>query len=508
MLQNLNTVQDALTIFFDQRASLSSHTDSEGVGMEVLQKNTKSYLGKMFSEGECLYVDQTEMMSGRELLDFTSPKVRLGEVVIPASRKLVFCYYLYLAQLSEEWVEKFFEAETEYWKFNQAANYSDYQYIIALCFRANTILEEQRSKYTQILRLLAEKNNHNGILNRQVILLRVSGYDDYSKQEQALILRLYLMSRRNSVHWGGTGDSGIHMLNYMDYYENRASECLERIEEIKNWIEVPVDPDFNDLSEQLNGISNSVFNQLEDIRKRFSIRSRIYPVRIDQFRGNYLTGFRLSESTNNPRLVKRKKEFIEKEKERILDDADFSSINQLIDTAYHYPDREALSTKHRDGSLKAILIGRETQDQKDNARNNIYTEYSIKEGIYSRIEKILKKTAGNNNELLETKKTETRSLQKIKTEAGRYAAIVDCFDNIAVDIIPMEAHWRPLVEKSLIALISGSPAQNWDIRGYAIRDIDRVYRFSKISPCEIAVLLEYNMVPIDDSMNDTMNMLY
>ena len=504
MPQNLNMSQDALTIFFDLRVNHSSHTNSEDSSMADSQEDIKRLLEKLFSEGESLYANETKLMTGRELLNFISPKVNQGEVIIPTSRKMVFCYYMYLEQLSDEWIDQFFEAEEEYWYSNQAANYSDYQYVIALGFRANTIQEGQRSKYTQLLRLLAGEKNHNGILNRQVFLLRISGFDDYSNQEHALIQRLYLMSRKTTVLSGEAAASGIHMLNYMDYYENRASECFDGIAKIRKWIEIPVDPGLQEFSEQLNALANSVSNQLEDIRRRFSVRSRIYPVRIDQFKGNWLTGYKLAGSQNNPRLRKRKNEFIEKEKERILEQTDFSSVRKLIDDEYHYPDRKELARKFQDGTLKEIVVGGEKPEQGESS----YSENTIKEEIYIKIKDLVEKETENSEKMLASKRAEMRSLQKLRTEAGRYSSIEDCFNNIAKDIIPMEAHWKQLVGKQLVALISGSPAQNWEINNYAINDIPTVYCYPKINPCEVAVLLEYDMVPLDDSMEATMGMLY
>ena len=503
-LLNLNMSQDALTVFFDQRVSHSGLTNSENNSMKDTSKDIKQYFEKLFSEGESLYVDEEKMMTGKELLDFFFPKVNQGEIIIPASRKMVFCYYMYLEQLSQEWIDQFFKAETEYWKSNPAENFSDYQYIIAFCFKANTIPDKERMKYTQLLRILAQRINHNGILNRQIFLLRISGFDDYSRQEHALVQRLYLMSRKDSVFMIGTGSPIINMLNYMDYYENRASECLEGIEKIDNWIEVPVDPQLQEFSKQLNTAASLIINQLEDIRKKFSVRSRIYPVRIDQFSGNCLFGYKLKGSQNNPRLNKRKKEFIEKEKDRILEQTDFSSVIKLMENEYHYPDRKELIKKLNDNTLEDVVTGRERTEQE----NNPVSEDSIKKDIFRKIKGIVKKTTENSEELLETKKAEKRKLQKMQEEAGRYKDIENCFNNIAIDIIPMQARMRQMAEKRLVALISGSPAQNWDIRHYNISGIDTAYRYPKISPCEIAVLLEYDMVPVDDSMEDIMNRLY
>ena len=84
-LQNFDTNQDALTIFFDLQSE---------------QNMIDIWMKELFEEGQSLYLNKE--MDGNSLFAHLRDLIREGELLFPNSGRMLFCYYLPLENLTED----------------------------------------------------------------------------------------------------------------------------------------------------------------------------------------------------------------------------------------------------------------------------------------------------------------------------------------------------------------------------------------------------------------------
>ena len=475
-LDNFNTSQDALTIVFNEQPE---------------QNMIESWIDSLFEEGQYLYFDRGEFSgNGKDLFKYLQKQIRDGEALMPDSQRMLMCYYMPLEELTEEWVDTYFERAREMRKYVQVSNSFDQHYMLCFSLRVNMLDEED---YDRIADLLLRLGTQDRMISQQIYLLRVSGFQEFTSQEHAMVQLLHLLSRKDYHKIQPQRYATvIRMLDYLDYYEDRARNCSDMIEKLSAWDTGANDPDLAGVISSIKMNLQPAAVLLHEAGRTFRRKSQLYPVSIKDFEGNMFKGFHCKITANHPKLQKRREEFTERKRRELLESIDFNAIRKMIKEDYHLPDLEELKARLENGTLRKSIFESVSESQNEPEIKALVEE------VCCECEKIAQEMTQDIPGLRRKKQNDKKRYQKELQMAGRYQSLEDCFSRINEDIRPGPIRGRFSDNVNCVALISGRCLDEWNTRQYTITGEGIAYRYPGIRPCEIVELVEYDVLNIDE----------
>ncbi|MDO4322287.1 MAG: hypothetical protein Q4C61_07140 [Lachnospiraceae bacterium] len=473
LLNNLDTQPDALVVFIDNQIRRQENTASE-------------WMEKLFDSQQYLYLRENDM-TGEELFKRIREEIYECNVILPDSQRMVFCYYLELRDLTQEWVDCFFERARELQRLLSIDNMFTHHHMICLSYENVNPLAEEKSRIIGLLQQLAQSGPS---ISHVIYMLHVTGFETLDSQEHGMVQLLHLVSRRDYFRVAKPmgNKTYLKMLCYADYYEDRAAACQQRIKELSGWLTQENDPE---LSRLLGTVKLSLNAPVQELRKAISaFRRRIplYPISVTDFQGNPITGYRSRISDNNPIIQQRKEEYISDIKKALAERADLSNARNILEEEFHYPDFCHLESLMEQGLLEQNVLG-----GIDNRDNNPDID-SLARAVCGRVRCM----AGSLIAVLEEKKEavekERRSNQRELKLAGKYRDLSNCFSRIEGDtgFSPIAGYFPENVER--VVLISGKCFNDWLHQQYEIAGVTQAYRYPEIEPYEIVVLKEGDLL--------------
>ncbi len=475
-LDNFNTSQDALTVFFNEQPE---------------QNMTESWISSLFEDGQYLYFDRGEFSgNGKELFKYLQKQIRDGEALMPDSQRMLMCYYMPIEELTEEWVDTYFERAREMRKYVQVANPFDQHYMLCFSLRVNMLDEEDFDRIAaQLLRL----GTQDRMISQQIYLLRVSGFQEFTSQEHAMVQLLHLLSRQDYHKIQAQRyATAIRMFDYLDYYEDRARNCSEMLAKLSAWDSGANDPDLSGAISSIKMNLQPAVVLLREAGRTFRRKSQLYPVSINDFEGNKFKGYRCKITANHPKLQKRREEFTERRRRELAESIDFNAIRKMIKEEYHLPDLVEMKSRLDNGTLRKSIL-----ESVFEAQNEPEIQALVEE-VCREYEKIAQEMTQDIPALRRKKQNDKKRYQKELQMAGRYQSLEDCFSRINEDIKPGPIRGRFSDNINYVTLISGRCLDEWRTRQYTITGEGVAYRYPAIRPCEIVELVEYDVLNIDD----------
>ena len=476
-LEYFDTSQDALTLVFNEQPE---------------QNLIESWMNTLFEEGQYLYFDRGGFSgSGRDLFNYLLARTKVGEALMPSSQRLLICYYLPLEELTEEWVDSYFERAKEMAKYVQINSPFDQHYMLCFNYRVNTL---DPGEYSRIAKLLIRLGTEERLISRQIYLLRIAGFQEYAEQEHALVQFLHMLSRKD-YHKTLTQRYGtsIRMFDYADYYEDRARNCSEQIRILTEWKNTPGDPGQTELLGAVNRQLQPAIAALRDAGRIFRRKSQLYPVSIRDFEGNKFTGYRCKVTSTHPMLQRRRAEYTERRRKELLEGIDFQEARILIKENYHYPDYEELKNQLDNGTIRKKILENESDSQNEPEVKELIEE------TCKRYETIMQEMTQDIPSLKKRKEQDMMRYKKEELQAGRYKSLEDCFEKIHEDIQPGQIKGSFSESINCIALVSGKCLDEWNTMQYNIQGQGVAYRYPAIRPCEIVELVEYDVIDMDNA---------
>ena len=475
-LDNFNTSQDALTVFFNEQPE---------------QNMTESWISSLFEDGQYLYFDRGEFSgNGKDLFKYLQKQIRDGEALMPDSQRMLMCYYMPIEELTEEWVDTYFERAREMRKYVQVANPFDQHYMLCFSLRVNMLDEEDFDRIAaQLLRL----GTQDRMISQQIYLLRVSGFQEFTSQEHAMVQLLHLLSRQDYHKIQAQRyATAIRMFDYLDYYEDRARNCSEMLAKLSAWDSGANDPDLSGAISSIKMNLQPAVVLLREAGRTFRRKSQLYPVSINDFEGNKFKGYRCKITANHPKLQKRREEFTERRRRELAESIDFNAIRKMIKEEYHLPDLVEMKSRLDNGTLRKSIL-----ESVFEAQNEPEIQALVEE-VCREYEKIAQEMTQDIPALRRKKQNDKKRYQKELQMAGRYQSLEDCFSRINEDIKPGPIRGRFSDNINYVTLISGRCLDEWRTRQYTITGEGVAYRYPAIRPCEIVELVEYDVLNIDD----------
>lgn len=423
-------------------------------------------------------------------------KNRSGDLIVPNepwSNRLVYCHYLRLSDLSAEWVDNFFSQSEEMLKLAPYNNLSDQYHLICFQVVAREIQGDEAERCMQLLLRLGTE--HSEEISRQIYILREEGIanNQIRKQEYAIAQLFHMFSRKGHELLQPVNPrkgTGVQMVRYADYYDNRQLNCQKHLEKIKYWMEGEEDAGQVKLIDTLLDICNPLIEKLRKMEREFDTASGVYPVRITEYSGNCIFGYRRNENYVRKRLHAQKEETLRGEALRIVDGSDFTSVYDLLDR-YCYRDMDSLGEGIASERIKEALKNKGIKNGKG------------KEIIEAAYDRFIKEVSSlvvqeNLNKQKEEKKREKRHVTVLKNEAGEFLNINDCFQRIFAMTQKSAFHGKPLAEQFSACLVNGDYLNQWDINNIEIAEVDTAFGYPPVKPLQVVMLREYNYLTFNE----------
>ena len=485
------STQGALTLFFNL-----INSDSRESSPII------TYMEKAFPSQQFIYNKVAKLPNCDTILDEIMMSRENMDIILPSSKRLVFCFYIDLKDFSKDFVDQFYQIAIELRKRQPLNHNTDQHYVVCFRFKVaqmeTCIIEEKAS-------LINELVNRDHSVSKEIFMLRTTALESFENQERGLVESLYLQSRENNTDYMASvsaNRSALRMVVYEDYYMNRNAMCQEAIARIDEWLTVPSDKDLLRLKDSIQEEVLKALAEMRTITRSFGRISTLYPVNKEDFDpvktlGIFITGYTSKFGRNHPILVERRKKMIEDKQDSLIDRINMTSISEVIVDTYHYPDLIKLidvdSKEYSENVVHDVLL-----DQRQRLPEEEEFVRTITNVIMEKIKdmRVLKTLDDPENGLKIKKERERRLYQKELLKAGVYNNLEECFDLI-------DRHARPSLINGMFAelsyqrvLINDKCHEKLQSYPAGIRGINDAYNHSEIEPCEIVLTRVFNMVEL------------
>ena len=482
---HFNSSQGALTVFYD----LIGEKERE-------PSSIVTYMEKVFPSQEYIYREVNDVPEYDEVIDDILTRRDNMDIILPASNRMIFCYYIDLADLTKDFIDRYYKMALELRSKQPPNNLTDQHHMV--CFRFK-VAGMEKIVIREKADLLIDLVNRDLSVSKEVFMLRTTALQRFENQENGLVESLFIQSRQNNTQYINARNNALRMVVYEDYYENRNARCNEGIQKIDEWFNNPSDPNLDRLKDAVKEEVLKALSELRVITRSFGRFSTLYPVHVDDFEPVktlfFVTGYTSKIGRNHPILVERRNRMIEDKQEALRKGVNMTKIMEVVKD-YHYPDLKKLSEEDTDliSSLVSdvLLDQRQKQPEEEKLAGEIIT--SIMEKI--RDDKLVRKLDDPEDGIAIKKTRAKKLLQKERLSAGIYRNLDECLENI-------DEHARPNLINGIFGAASYKIAMINDncyakIQGdyNGIEGFDEAYNYDGIEPCEIAVTKVYDMVSL------------
>lgn len=482
-LNDFNSAQDALTVFLDYRREKKSDS-------------VEDTLKERFKPMQALYLygERCEE-SGAKLYQFLQNKIEAGEVVLPKSDRFVFCHYLPLNDLTEEWVKSWEKRVSEFQERLKVENLFQQYHVVCLIYESSkTPLGEKKEETVRLIKQLA--TDLPGVAH-VVYLLYTNGFETLAGQEQGIVQLLYVLSRKNTETMIEPMQhrTWLKILMYSDYSRKMAEMWSKKIKLLTYWMTEEADPQkrlfVETIEEQLTGPAG----YLQEAEIDFDSRVDIYPVHISDFEksGHLWNKTMYSRIGADHEIIRRrKKEYFGILLEKMILEFDYTKVETMVMQKLCYKDMQKLPEFIKKDLQTAIeeelLLNRE-----ERARESIR---QLIQGVCGQIQKKLGKYLEAVDKIKTEKEKEMQEAQRALNIAGRYHDMGKCFQNIAKEseFRPMDGKFPEFIKD--ICLVGSECCGMWGSTT-TIKGISDAYSCADIDPMDVAFLKTGALIQLD-----------
>ena len=484
------STQGALTLFFDL------------INKEAREPSSIiTYMEKVFPSQQFIYDQVAKLPTCDAILDEIMTSRENMDIILPSSKRMVFCFYIDLKDLSEDFVDQFYQNAMELKKRQPPNHNTDQHYVV--CFRFK-VAEMEPGIVEEKANLISEIVNRDYSVSKEVFMLRTTALESFENQERGLVESLFLQSRDNNMDYMAAvsaNRSALRRVVYEDYYMNRNVMCQEAIASIDEWLYVPSDKGLIRLKDSIQVEVLKALTEMRTITRSFGRLATLYPVNKEDFDpvktlGIFVTGYTSKFGRNHPILAERRKRMIEDKQDSLISRINMTSISEVIDT-YHYPDLVSL-IKTDNNEYSEIVVHDVLLDQRQKLPEEEEFARTITNVIMNKIKdmRVLKTLNDPENGLKAKKEREKRLYQRELLRAGVYHNLEECFDLI-------DEHSNPnlidgMFAELLYLKVLVNDKCNEKLQSYpaGIHGINNAYNYSEIEPCEIIITKLFNMVEL------------
>lgn len=478
MPATISQAYDALLVIFD------SHEE----------QTLKQKLKKIFNENQMIYYFD-DRRSGVELSLDIQDKIKNGEIILPESQRIVFCYDIDLVSLDESWMEDYKNRMRDFYNNFTATDASQHYYVTLLRHEAQQMEDEEKEKVVKILNCFYSDLN-TFVSNHVEFLMYHNMLENLEKQELGIAQYLYLLTldeyRRIYEHSKYKGK--ICLVSY-DYYESRnVTRLNEQIKKTEKWLNKQGDSELNNFwnltgNELISDIVSKYVNGIDMITQK----TGMYPVSVKDYRkeGGFCGLGGTYKRNSNAGRAELKQATCEYRK-NYLKQIEQSNIKQewhnKLDEQFAYADYLVLKREWKDCNagmdrLRGYIDRFATQIEEQSTQQDFQDLFAM--WISDYVEKRL-------SEIDSERQKKKEQLNKLKQKAKmNFANLEDCLGHIEEKTkfkYPAVIGRPEEIEKILI--ISNLVNSTWDEHKHFVRNIniDDIYELNGVGSLDIQCL--------------------
>ena len=482
-LKEFNEQQDALVIF------LNYQCDNRKEIIESYLKDCFEDFSTEYMLLDCLDKEYCNI-TGKDLFQLIRKKVDQLEINLPDSQRLIFCSYMPVENLNEEQYTIINNRVMELAKLLPGVSQ---QHMFCFSYENISPLDEKKDEVVDVLKKLGKEFPPK--ISHSEYLLYAAGFQTLDMQEHGLARLLHVLSRKDYLKAVRPiyGANYLKMLQYADYYKDRAGFCQREIDKIKAWNTQEKDPDRNQFYVKIRAVVQPVLEKFRIRKNSFEDNIQLYPASISEYRRHFFFWHvRDDVSVDHPMVQKQKKQFVKNIEKEMLRNPSIGKLEDYVKNELYYEDSCALKEEIQNGMFMKRVLG-----SGENVEADEETKLFSAHWLSQISEKLLECLDDLEERKIALHKKQQKYLRELKN-AGKYSNINDCFQNINQDtkFSPMAGYFPEISD--VIALVGGECYDNWLHMNYDITGIGNAFRYVSIYPCEIVVLKQGNIINLDE----------
>lgn len=479
---SFDVAQDALLIFINDSHSMK---EEEATGrLEQLFHGAKEYL----------YLDGAMVESGTELAGKIAQERAAYRISVPASNRLVVCFWMDIGQLTDAWFARYQKIAEETRRLLPVQGYGQHCFITCMTYEVGMPLAEKTP--VQVLQKFAGPEL---LFSHMQYLLYKPILESLDRQKAAMVQLLHMWTRKDYQKILDPSDllymKSLRIVNSADYQEAEAERCQRKIEELEEWLNQQCDPDLENLLRTAMTESGKQSVKLEKAVEYFEEElSYLYPVRVTDYRKPLFgKAERLVDSGSGSMLEKRKQDYLNEIKQQLLQKAGFDEIREQVQQL-HYPDLEKLRQVLDQGRLRQEFLERMKKPGK--AMEDCVEAFL--EEWYGQMEAAIRSVQPEEQKERAKRQVEVNRQKERLKEAGKYRNLEDCLARISGQV-PFSTPSEVLPKgNNRFLLIAGACNTNWLINGFQAEGVSQVYSYPSIAPSEVMMIREAPLTELTD----------
>lgn len=453
-------------------------------------------LQETFDKRKYIYYENSNS-SEEELWNDIEQKLDTEEIILPVSQRVIFCNYIDIADVDEEWFQSFQRRMEVFKARGMVHDMSQHYHLNFFRYQARKILgeEKQREVFQVLLKLW---NIEYQYMRHSEFLIYAGGLRPNimeQEQEKGILRFLELLSIRdyNKTINVEQFRQSLFVLGETEYYERHARKCEEELKKLDLWLRHAKDENLSDFASSLNSTVSEQARKLQERLQVFQRESGLYPMstrdyieRRVLFRRSYVRPEGVPR-----RLQDEKKKEIVSFCNQIKNSEEKEEWKKNLTLQLHYPDLLKLSQEWREGRLQIMV---------KNSVNNYISEMQLaaeecevfQKAVYSWIEEFAQENliTEKMREMREDREGKELQLKDEFNRASIFSDLRTCFSQIKEKTRFQVPAVIQAQEVEQIAMINSEIGRDWQTKGYDITEVrdEQIAVMNNLYPYEIVYM--------------------
>lgn len=453
-------------------------------------------LQETFDRRKYIYYQNSDS-SEDELWSDIEQKLETEEIILPVSQRVIFCNYIDLADVNEEWLQCFRNRMRVFQERGMVHDMSQHYHLNLFRYQTRKALSEEKKKeFFEVLSQLW--NMKYQYMRHSEFLIYAGGLKPNlmeQEQEKGVLRFLELLSIRdcNRVLNVGRFNRSLFVLGETEYYERHARKCEEELKKLDLWLRHAKDENLSDFASSLNSTVSEQARKLQERLQVFQRESGLYPMstrdyieRRVLFRRSYVRPEGVPR-----RLQDEKKKEIVSFCNQIKNSEEKEEWKKNLTLQLHYPDLLKLSQEWREGRLQIMV---------KNSVNNYISEMQLaaeecevfQKAVYSWIEEFAQENliTEKMREMREDREGKELQLKDEFNRASIFSDLRTCFSQIKEKTRFQVPAVIQAQEVEQIAMINSEIGRDWQTKGYDITEVrdEQIAVMNNLYPYEIVYM--------------------